>query len=50
MIDPRLAPGVLLMNQPFAREQASLLDLAPTILAALGVPPGEAMEGRSLLA
>ena len=50
MIDPRLAPGVLLMNQPLAREQASLLDLAPTILAALGVPPGEAMEGRSLLA
>jgi predicted AlkP superfamily phosphohydrolase/phosphomutase len=48
-IDPCLAPGVLFMNQPFTSDQASLMDLAPTILAALGVPKGAAMEGRSLL-
>ena len=30
-------------------ETARLLDLAPTILAALGVPKGPAMEGESLL-
>lgn len=49
MIDPSLAPGVLFVNQPFAKAGAGLLDLAPTILAALGVPPGPALEGRSLL-
>jgi predicted AlkP superfamily phosphohydrolase/phosphomutase len=48
-IDPCLAPGVLFMNRPFTGNQASLMDLAPTILAALGVPKGAAMEGRSLL-
>jgi predicted AlkP superfamily phosphohydrolase/phosphomutase len=49
MIDPGLAPGVLLVNQPFSGGQPSLLDLAPTILAALGAPLGPAMEGRSLV-
>jgi predicted AlkP superfamily phosphohydrolase/phosphomutase len=49
MIDPVLAPGVLFMNQSFRGESPSLVDLAPTILAALGVPKGSAMEGSSLL-
>ncbi len=49
IIDPLLVPGVLLMNQPFRGEEARLLDMAPTILQALGVPKGEAMEGKSLL-
>lgn len=49
VIDPALVPGVLLMNRPFRGETARLLDLAPTILAALGVPAGPAMEGESLL-
>jgi predicted AlkP superfamily phosphohydrolase/phosphomutase len=49
MIDPSLAPGVLFVNRPLAQSGASLLDLAPTILAALGAPLGSAMEGRSLL-
>jgi arylsulfatase len=35
---PRVRPG-----------PAQLIDVAPTVLAALGVPPGPAMEGRSLL-
>jgi predicted AlkP superfamily phosphohydrolase/phosphomutase len=49
IVDPLLVPGVLFMNRPFAPDGASLLDLAPTILAALGVPKGAAMEGRSLI-
>ena len=49
LVDPALVPGVLLMNQPFQGEHASLLDMAPTILAALGLPIGDAMEGTNLL-
>ncbi len=49
MIDPCLAPGILFMNRPLREESPSLVDLAPTILAALGVPKGPAMEGSSLL-
>jgi predicted AlkP superfamily phosphohydrolase/phosphomutase len=49
IIDPLLAPGALLMNRPFRGEGARLLDLAPTILQALGLPKGQAMEGNSLL-
>jgi bisphosphoglycerate-independent phosphoglycerate mutase (AlkP superfamily) len=49
IIDPSLVPGVLFMNQPFRAEGASLLDMSPTILDALNVPKGPAMEGASLL-
>ena len=49
IIDPDHVPGMLFMNRPFRTEGARLLDLAPTILAALGVPRGPAMEGESLL-
>lgn len=49
IIDPALVPGVLFMNRPFRGDGARLLDLAPTILSALGVPKGEAMEGESLI-
>ena len=46
---PTLVPGVLFLNRPFRGEGAHLTDLAPTILDALGVPKGPAMEGSSLL-
>ncbi|HSJ62693.1 MAG TPA: alkaline phosphatase family protein [Gemmatimonadaceae bacterium] len=49
IIDPALVPGVLFMNRPFDGGRASLLDLAPTILGALGAPTGSALEGASLL-
>ena len=49
IMDPCLVPGVLFMNRRFRGDAARLLDLAPTILAALGVPKGSAMEGGSLL-
>jgi predicted AlkP superfamily phosphohydrolase/phosphomutase len=48
IVDPELVPGVLLMNRPFRTSGARLIDLAPTILAALGVPRGTAMEGEAL--
>ncbi|WP_240911013.1 alkaline phosphatase family protein [Paludisphaera soli] len=47
-IDPAATPGVLLMNRPFRREGASLVDLAPTILDAFGVEKGPLMEGSTL--
>src|SRR5262249_11917609 len=56
LIDPKLVPGALFMNRPFggARESLSsnlpsLTDMAPTVLEALGLPKGEAMEGGNLL-
>jgi predicted AlkP superfamily phosphohydrolase/phosphomutase len=49
IIDPALVPGVLFMNRAFNGESARLLDMAPTILEALGLPKGQAMEGESLL-
>ncbi len=49
LVDPALVPGVLFMNRPFRSQKVRLTDLAPTIMAALGVPKGEAMEGESLL-
>jgi predicted AlkP superfamily phosphohydrolase/phosphomutase len=48
IVDPELVPGVLFMNQPF-RSGGHLVDLAPTILSALGVPKGKDMEGETLL-
>ena len=49
IIDPALVPGVLLMNRPFRADRARLHDLAPTILAALGVSLPQELEGSSLL-
>lgn len=49
IVDPMLVPGVLFMNRAFAGERARLIDLAPTVLAALGVPRTPVMEGESLL-
>jgi predicted AlkP superfamily phosphohydrolase/phosphomutase len=49
IVDPALVPGVLFLDRPFRGEGARLEDLAPTILGALGVPKGAAMEGSSLI-
>lgn len=49
VIDPELVPGVLFMNQPLHSERPGLTDLAPTILNALGVAKGPAMEGENLI-
>jgi predicted AlkP superfamily phosphohydrolase/phosphomutase len=49
IIDPDLVPGVLFINRPFDTCGPRLVDMAPTILAALGVPAAATMEGKSLL-
>src|SRR5262249_682217 len=49
IIAPHLVPGVLFMTQPFRGGEARMIDLAPTILSALGAPRGQHMEGKSLL-
>jgi len=49
VVDPALVPGVFFANRPFRSDNITLLDMAPTILDALGVPKGEKMEGGSLL-
>jgi predicted AlkP superfamily phosphohydrolase/phosphomutase len=49
VVDPALVPGVLLVNRPFNSDNVGLVDMAPTILSALGVPKGSAMEGENLL-
>lgn len=48
IVDPALVPGVLAMNRPFRGDGARLVDLAPTILDALGVGVETDTEGRSL--
>ena len=48
-VDPHAVPGVLFMNSPFRGENAHLVDLAPTLLQAFGVPGDEELEGESLL-
>jgi len=50
IIDPALVPGVLLMNRAFDGSGARLVDLAPTIIRALGAVVPAVMEGRDLRA
>lgn len=47
IIAPALVPGVLFANRSLATEGIGIIDMAPTILAAMGVAPSEAHEGRN---
>jgi predicted AlkP superfamily phosphohydrolase/phosphomutase len=49
IFDPALVPGVLFMNRPFRTGGCDMRDLAPSILAALGVEAPATLEGSSLL-
>jgi predicted AlkP superfamily phosphohydrolase/phosphomutase len=49
MLAPDFVPGVLFANRSIRSCSAGIEDLAPTILAMLGVPKGSVMEGNSLL-
>ncbi|MCA9429098.1 MAG: alkaline phosphatase family protein [Candidatus Omnitrophica bacterium] len=46
-IDPSLTPGILYSNRTVTDTTAAIIDMAPTILEALGVP-FESPEGRAL--
>ena len=47
--DPSLVPGVLLSNVPLHCDNPHLVDLAPTILDAMGIATPSHMDGSSLL-
>ena len=49
VIDAELIPGVFFSNRRFQADSPRLLDMAPTILAALGAPKHPAMEGESII-
>jgi len=49
LMDPSFVPGVLFSNVKIDRESASQMDVAPTVLDAVGVKVPESMDGRSLL-
>ncbi len=49
LCDPAAVPGILLANRRIAAGAPGVLDLAPTVLAALGLPVPEELEGRSFL-
>lgn len=49
IVDPEAVPGILFSNRALRSENASMIDLAPTILSYLSVAAPESMEGKSLL-
>lgn len=49
LIDPDFVPGMLLTSRPIAAAAPRLSDIAPTILAAFGIPTPTQMTGRDLL-
>jgi predicted AlkP superfamily phosphohydrolase/phosphomutase len=49
LIDPRLVPGVLLVNGPIARGGHDLTDVTASILDHFGLPPAQGMVGTSFL-
>ncbi len=49
IVAPELVPGVLFVNQQVNNDAPRLLDMAPTILEALGVPAPTELEGKSIL-
>ena len=46
--DPAEVPGVLFCNRPVAAAEASLIDLAPSILAEYGLAKPVSMTGRNI--
>ena len=48
LVDPAAVPGVLFANVRLPKDHASLLDIAPTILDALGIGKPAEMDGVSL--
>jgi predicted AlkP superfamily phosphohydrolase/phosphomutase len=49
VIDPGVIPGIFFTNKPFKKQLPNMTDMAPTILAALGVSKLPVMEGENLL-
>jgi bisphosphoglycerate-independent phosphoglycerate mutase (AlkP superfamily) len=48
-VDPELVPGILFSNRVLPGAQgANIVDVYPTVLALLGVPVPEGLDGRKL--
>jgi len=45
-VAPELVPGILVSNKPVRKNNPSLKDIAPTILAEFGIPVPAEMEGK----
>ena len=44
-----VVPGVLAANVPLGDGEANMIDIAPTVLDAMGLSPASTMQGKSLL-
>jgi len=49
LVDPVFVPGVLFSNIKFNKKSASQMDIAPTVLDALGIEIPQNLDGKSLL-
>ena len=49
LVDAIFVPGVLFSNIKIEKDSFSQMDIAPTVLDALGVNVPESMDGKSLL-
>jgi predicted AlkP superfamily phosphohydrolase/phosphomutase len=48
-LDPDVVPGVLFSSLPLRRKQLAMIDVCPTLLKLLDVPPPEALTGQPFL-
>ncbi|MFQ5767998.1 MAG: alkaline phosphatase family protein, partial [Acidobacteriota bacterium] len=48
-LDPQFVKGILFINRPLQLRDPGIVDLAPTMLDILGVPPPSGLDGVSLL-
>ncbi len=48
-VDPSLVPGILVSNRRLSASSASVVDVAPTVCAFLGIEPDPKWDGRALL-
>lgn len=49
LCDPSIVPAILCSNAKLSAADARIIDIAPTVLDALGLPVPQEMDGRSLL-
>jgi bisphosphoglycerate-independent phosphoglycerate mutase (AlkP superfamily) len=47
-VEPELVKGILFANRKLSGDGAEIVDMAPTILEALGLRVPEGLDGRSL--
>jgi len=48
IVDPSLVPGIFFSNAAFKKNDPTGFDIAPTVLSAFGIMPGEKMIGSAL--